>query len=286
MGAQNLEEVFRQAAQIAGTVPKEFREAAFNRALDTLLGTAKTTSAKIQRQEEMSRNTKNESDESDPVNVLLANLNRTKHTEVVSTSRVLDRSLFLIRAARDDHQIDGLRASQIAKVLTEKFRLKTTRQAVAQALDGAGDKVDRMSVSGAVSYRLMHPGDEYLNAGEFASSKDSKKSSKKGVTKNTSRKEYIPNKTIGGKISEKPHVKKKVSPKTGRPGPGAILTELTNLGFFAKHRSIVDIQNHCKKILAHNYALNELSTPLRRAVHSGLLKRDHNAEGQYEYSAP
>ena len=35
----------------------------------------------------------------------------------------------------------------------------------------------------------------------------------------------------------------------------------------------------------HKYQLTDLSTPLRRAVHSGLLRRDQNEEGMYEYIA-
>ena len=78
---------------------------------------------------------------------------------------------------------------------------------------------------------------------------------------------------------------KKKTRKVGRPGPGAMLKELTDSGFFKEYRSIVGIQDHCQKKLAHKYGLNELSTPLRRAVHSGLLKRRQNEDGQYEYIA-
>ncbi len=284
MSGENLKEIFQQAAEIAESVPKELREAAFNRALDTLLGPSTSRSARTRRRSGQPRSTRVESDSNDPVTVLLADLDRTGHPEVAAAPRVLERALFLIRAARDNHDIDGLGASQIAKVLTEKFRLRTTRQAVSQALDAAGDKVDRTRKSGSIFYRLMRSGDEYLNAGEFTSAKASKKSGKKKTTTKRSRKKSTRKKAAAKNASGKAKAGKKTS-KAGRLGPGAMLKELANSGFFAKHRSITDIQHHCESKLAHNYTLNELSTPLRRAVHSGLLKRDQNDDGQYEYIA-
>ncbi len=285
MSDENLKEVFQQAAEIARSVPKELREAAFNRALDALLEPAKSRPATTRRRSGRLRNTNVEGDASDPVTVLLADLDRTGHPEVAAAPRVLERALFLLRAARDDHQIDGLGTPQIAKVLTEKFRLRTTRQAVTHALDAAGDKVDRTSASGSVSYRLMQPGDEYLNAGDFASAKASNKSSKKKTTTKRSRKRSTRKKAAAAKKASGKAKAGKKAPKAGRPGAGVMLKGLANSGFFAKHRSIADIQHHCEKKLAHKYALNELSTPLRRAVHSGLLKRDQNDSDQYEYIA-
>jgi hypothetical protein len=260
MNSENLKEIFKQAAEIAESVPKDLREAAFNRALDTLLVSEKPRAAKSQKRVLRLKDTEIDGNTSDNIAILLADLDRTAHPEIATTPRVLERSLFFLRAVRDNHNIDGLGASQIAKVLTEKFRLKTTRQAVTQALDVAGNMVDRRITLGKVSYHLMLPGDEYLAAGNFISS-------------------IKPKKTLNAPNAEK---KARI---TGRPGPGAMLKELVKSGFFAEHRSITDIQHHCENNLAHNYALNELSTPLRRAVHSGLLKREQNNDGQYEYIA-
>src|SRR5689334_25380836 len=87
---------------------------------------------------------------------LTEHLDRTAHPEISSAPRVLERALWLLRVAKDTHGIDGLGATHIANLLTEKFRIRTTKQAVTQALDAARDYVDRHSPqSGRLVYRIM-----------------------------------------------------------------------------------------------------------------------------------
>jgi hypothetical protein len=78
----------------------------------------------------------------------------------------LGKALALLRVARDDAEVDGLTAPQIASVLTEKYRWRVTRQAVGQALDKAGRLVDRVpgGPRGAARYRLMSQGEQWLDA--------------------------------------------------------------------------------------------------------------------------
>lgn len=165
MEDEQLKDVFKKAAEIAGVVPEGLRETAFNRALDSLLGSAKHQTTKSQRKsKKRSGKAIVTNDKNDPVTILLANLDRTKYPKIISSSRVLEKALYLLRAARDNHNIDGLSAPQIAKILTEKFRVRTSRQAVGQALDNAGDKVDRSTTSGNIIFKLMHSGEEYLKS--------------------------------------------------------------------------------------------------------------------------
>ncbi|MFN7114647.1 MAG: hypothetical protein ACK4PK_09865 [Alphaproteobacteria bacterium] len=274
----DIKDAIKQAAEIAELVPKDLREAAFNRALDSLLkGSSSNTDERkaARRSDALSREDKVNQD---AVAILLKQLNRTAYPQVMSAPRVLERSLFLLRAA-SDYDVDGLGASQIAMVLTDKFRVRTTRQAVTQALDDAGDKVDRSSTSKGIIYRLMQPGEDYLDAGNFSSVRNKpSKIFKKPVGKN---KPASPKTSTSSPVAhEKKGSQKK---KSGRPGPGAMLSMLSEEGFFSQPRSISDIQNHCEKKLAHKYILQELSTPLRRAVHNRLLKREQNDKGQYEY---
>ncbi len=277
MNDDNLKEIFRQAADIAKVVPKELREVAFNRALDALLKSSVPQSQPVKSPPSTKRpkteNSLNTIDATtDPVNALLENLDRTKYPEISNALKVLERALFLLRAARDDYGVDGLGASQIATILTEKFRLRTSRQAVSQALSTANDKVDRIGKSRNVFYRIMKPGEDYLDKGNFSSKNTTRK------TKKTSSQKSVEPKQSTSKDT-------KQSRKTGRPGPGAILKQLAESGFFAEYRSIADIQVYCEQNLAHKYQLNELSTPLRRAIHNGLLTRKQNEDGQYEYIA-
>lgn len=276
--SKNIEDAIKEAAKMAELVPEDLREAAFNRALDAILNTnsGADPKGKTRNKTKVSRRKESQIDSTDPVNILLEHLDRTAHSEIAKAPKVLERALFLLRAARDDLDIDGLNSPQIAKVLTEKFRIRTSRQAVTAALDVAGDKVDLQKISNSVQYRLMQPGDDYLDSGDF--SNPAKKSSPKKPKVTT--KKSVGKKT---KVNNKPSAKK--APKSGRPGPGEMLKFLAADGFFEKSRSINDIKIHCEKNLAHKYSLQDFSTPLRRAVHNGLLKREENTEGQYEYKA-
>jgi hypothetical protein len=274
MNKDVLKELFSQAAEIAESVPKDLREAAFNRALDALLGSQKTNIASRSGRTEIARAKQDVVDE-DHVSVLLSELDRTQYPEITSAPRVLERALFLLRAVRDNHSVDGLGASQIAKIITDKFRMRTSRQAVTQALDAAGDKVDKKIRGNKTTYHLMEPGYEYLEKGDFSINAPQRKTAQKSKQKNAASQGEIEETVKGEKRGH----------GSSRPGPGAMLKALVESGFFSERRSIVDIKQYCEKNLAHIYALNELSTPLRRAVHNGLLKREQNSDGQYEYIA-
>lgn len=71
--------------------------------------------------------------------------------------------------------------------------------------------------------------------------------------------------------------------KGGGSGPTPTLNQLIEGGFFAKHRTLKDIIEHCRNDKARNFKPNELSGPLGRLVRDQLLKRQKNADGQYEY---
>src|SRR5258706_8336591 len=159
MSTEDLKKIFQAAAEIAKAVPKELREAAFNRALDALSWPGANTQ-QPRHPPGAPQAPAGATSDGDHAAILLEKLDRARHPEVSAAPRVLERALFLIRAARDDHSIDGLSAMQIAKVLTDKFRVRTSHQAVRQALDAAGDKVDRNSSGRIATSRIMHPVDE------------------------------------------------------------------------------------------------------------------------------
>ena len=75
--------------------------------------------------------------------------------------------------------------------------------------------------------------------------------------------------------------------KTKRRGSGAgpvpTLELLINDGFFKKHQTIGQIVEHCGSSKARNFKPNEISGPLGRLVRGTRLKRQKNADGQFEY---
>ena len=82
------------------------------------------------------------------------------------------------------------------------------------------------------------------------------------------------------KITKQPRVG-----KGSRPGPGAILKRLIADDFFKKPKTIQDIINHCQSKLAYTYEPNDISTALTRALRSDILKREKNAQNQFEYTS-
>ena len=71
--------------------------------------------------------------------------------------------------------------------------------------------------------------------------------------------------------------------KSSGSGPIPTLNQLLEGGFFAKHRTLNDIIEHCRNDKARNFKPNQLSGPLGRLVRDQRLKRQKNADGQYEY---
>lgn len=105
MKDERLKELFRKAAEISESVPKELRETAFNRALDTLLGSQKSKQVlpspdgSAKRHIEQSQPTSQASPDS--AERLLQVLDRTAYPQIGSAPRVLERSLFLLRDRKE-----------------------------------------------------------------------------------------------------------------------------------------------------------------------------------------
>src|SRR6266513_2105720 len=118
MHSDELSEAFKQAAEIAKSVPEHLQETAFNRALDAILGEtpggAEGSSGPTKRNAPKRKDiTKQKDPAIDPTVVLLENMDSTAHPQVHDASKVIDRALVILRAARDDFEIDGLSSPQI-----------------------------------------------------------------------------------------------------------------------------------------------------------------------------
>ena len=163
---KRLSEIFKRAGDLAGRLPEVMQPAAFEKAVDLLIeGSAPTrpSGSRSPRRSSPRSNGTEKPDKSDPASTLLTELNRTAYPQIGQAERVLERSLWILRIANEEHGLDGLSAPEIATVLSNKFRLKATPQAVRKALDGAGTFVDRDSTGAVTRYRLMQPGEQHLD---------------------------------------------------------------------------------------------------------------------------
>ena len=164
MNKDKLKEIFKEAAEIVSKVPGNMQPVAFSRAIDILLGEAPDikTSIKIKGKKDPASRKVVGRKKDELVEQLLKDIDSTKYPIINKLDKVLERSLLVIKIANDEFKVDGLNAPQVATVLTNKFRLKTTRQAVAMVLKDAGNYVNRVPDGKAFKYKIMRPGEEYL----------------------------------------------------------------------------------------------------------------------------
>lgn len=292
-----LAEIMKRAAELAQLVPEPLRESAFNRAFDQLIASEERgehgDSSGASKRQGGTRGTRRgaskvptpTADTQDPATVLISSLSRTDHPEIGKASRALDRALYVLRIAEAEKGIDGMTAPQIAKVLTAKFRLRVSRQAINQALDAAGDYVDRTPTSKGVVYRLMQPGEEYLDAGG-AEAQDKKSAAGKTPRGSGRRRgarkpktEKAETTTAGGSKASTPRK------RSGR-GPKQLIEELIAEGFFSEPRAIGAIQERLRHKKGALLKPTDLSPTLVRLLRQNKLDRERNESNQYEYSVP
>ncbi|MEA2564210.1 MAG: hypothetical protein QOH06_5714 [Acidobacteriota bacterium] len=292
----DLKELFKQAAEIAKQVPESMQDAAFNRALEMLAGDApeqpearRSTPRRTAGPSKGKQDRSSSADQQTSAGMLVESIESTQHPGVTSSAKVLDRSLMILQIAREYHGVDGLSPSEISSILTDKFRISTSAAAVSTALGKATHLVNRVPRGKGFQYRIMAPGEKYLSSRDGKASPSPKRPSKKRAKSRTEKKASVPEKEPAPKATTSKKRKSKSSKKSttraARPGPGAMLRELIAAGFFSKAKTISEIQEHAEHNLAHTYGVNELSTPLRRAIHSKLLVRAKNSDGQYEYTS-
>jgi hypothetical protein len=105
--------------------------------------------------------------------------------------------------------------------------------------------------------------------------------------------EIIPQRTVGRRkkaprrkrASKDEEAKNRPRKKAtgGRKGPGAILGELIEDGYFQSRRTINSIIERSSSHKARIFKANDISGTLARFVRNGRLQREKNSDGQYEY---
>jgi hypothetical protein len=295
----DMKELFRQAAEIAQQVPESMHEAAFNRALDLLVGESAEKKPKVPVKTKPKSHTRRggKSVGGSAIETLLEQIDSTQHPGTRSATKVLDRSLMVLQIALRDHSVDGLTPSEVARILTQKFRLSTTRQAVGMALKDASNLVDRITEGAGYRYRIMGPGEEYLAHHEGADSDAEAGQRVKKAAKRRSKKLRADSVTSAGPTdttstnnTENTKSTKRTGAKRLTPsqkiGPKASIASLIESGFFSTAKTGPEVQDYLKKKRGFDLGTDQLRLAMLRLVRDGVLERDNNDEGQYEYKRP
>lgn len=257
------------------------QDAAFHRALDQILGGERLPARAGNRRRRPESGQKQEQKVSEDVaDRLIEAINRTAYPEVPQATKVLDRSLAVLRLAASDFDIDGLTAPAIARVLTDKFRLRTSRQAVTQALGSAHTMVDTVKRGRTTTYRIMQLGEDHLDSRD-SGGEDAEVSRPTSPSQRARRR--------GGRSRAKKKAdsgsSQKQSKPTRRKGPKTAVAELIDEDFFGEARTINQTQEQLRHKKGVRFTLQELSPAFVRLLRDGRLDRDRNASGQYEYRA-
>lgn len=284
MAELSQEQAFLAAAEIAGKVPKHLQEIAFNRALDHLFGSNRGGPDALE-QRAAGRKPRATST---AVTELVSMVERTKYPDVGATSRVADRALKVLQLANDDLGVDGLTASEISEILTKRFRLPVTQNAVNIALERETTTVDVRVVAGVKRFHIMAPGEEYLKKLRSGDTLSRGRRQKTRAPSNSAKEEAKAETRSGerprGKEKKRASASVKGKRSTARPGPKAAVTQLISREFFNDPHTLSQVQKELRHHGGHTYSVQELAPALVRSVRDGSLHRKRDAQGQYEYS--
>jgi hypothetical protein len=275
----------KQAAEAAKHVPEHLQEAAFNKAFEALLAGTHGTQDRVAQHKGGARKPAKKKDHKPTVTVdrdHLDQLDRTAHPEITHSDTSLNNSLRLLRAAKDDLDIDGLTATSIARTLVDKFRCRITQQAVSKALNNAGRHVNRHKDGKLVVFRIMAPGEEYLEKLSAGQAPDAKTQPRRQTSKKKGADKAKEPEKARGSTGTKPAAKKTSTKR--KTGPASALDQLYNGGFFSSARTIADITSKLRHDFGRTFKQSELSPVLLRWLRSGKLTRKHNSDNQYEYT--
>ncbi len=292
MDDKQLQETFRRAAEIASVVPESMHQAAFNRALDALMGTTQPASPGPTTPTRTTTPKAYELDKAkpaDPVADLMA-MERSRAAEVDDAQGALAKALALLLVARRELSIDGLTPTQMASVLTDKFRWRVTRQAINQAMDTAGNRVDRVKGGRGSRYRLMQAGETWLATPTDERKPDAARAASGGGRAATRRRRKAKGATNPSSVTEvgtgagDPPSKPSSVRRPSR-GPKAAVESLIDSGWFKTPRGLSAIRTELEHRLALRFKPTDLSPAMTRLLREGRLRRSKTEAGQYEYES-
>lgn len=98
---------------------------------------------------------------------IMSKINAEDFPKIHNLTSKLDLSLYLLKVLREKYKIDGLISSQIAKILSEKFRIKANQFNIGMILSKSKKYLDRDKVMtrGGIGYKykIMKSGEDYLD---------------------------------------------------------------------------------------------------------------------------
>jgi hypothetical protein len=191
VGSKKLKNIFSKAAEIAESVPEEYRETAFNRALDRLLG-------EHQEQEKAAA----EAPEKDG-----SKKKTIPDPDKLTIDDILDMSFDALNHATEKLGVEGLSPDQIASSLNERFGLNLSRDIIADTLENADNLVQRTPGAGSI-YRLIRPSVLNRNTGKAGPEKKDggaprRKKEAGGCAKQDTAKKNTPKKRTARKSASK-----------------------------------------------------------------------------------
>lgn len=292
MSDDKTKDLFKRAAEIASVVPEAMRAEAFTRALERLEDGASETD--VDRRPRTKRTKARQPRRPDPpasakdnVESLIASIDSTACPDLSDDLKALNQALMVLRLAHEEHGVDGLTPAEIARVLTNKFRISTTAAAIRMALGEQTRLVNRVPRGQAFEYRIMKSGVDYLDlpddetgSAPTRSAKRTTKKAKKSATtkgKATSRKKKKTGTTKGANRNNL---------RSGsRPGPKKMLEGLISEKYFDTPRTIGHMITHIQNKKVRTYKGTDLSPALGRLVREGKLDREQDDNGQFKYQS-
>ncbi|VVB81625.1 Uncharacterised protein [uncultured archaeon] len=266
MNENIMKEIVDKAKKAVEHLDEPYRTKAFEIVLNKLLND-------LDKQEEepeaitvpKSSVTSYEQDDADKV---MSKIDRTKYPLMFKLSHALDLALYTLLIVREQCGLNGLTASQVSKILTDKFRLKATPSAIGMALKSS-PYVDRTPIETGggtgYCYKLMHAGEEYLKELLKSPSPTFKSTTHKATTKNNSR-----------------------PSKDRKEGLKSRILALVEKQFFEKPCDATEVRQRLRDN-GFPYDLEPIRTTMLRLVKKNQLRRIRESKGNttvYKYVNP
>ncbi len=171
MKEQNYKEKMETALKSIESIPKDdpVRTKAFEMIFADLIGKTYSGNKIIHDlKHKVNRSSvKIENDLSNSESSIVEKIDAEDFSHIHEFNQILDRCLYILKVAREKNYADGLIPSEIANILTTRFRIKVSQFAISNLLKDAGKMVDRIPVKKrggtAFKYKIMKSGEDYIN---------------------------------------------------------------------------------------------------------------------------